>query len=456
MQGLEEPFAAGPARRVELLNRLTAVRTVRAMPETPAHRARRGRPTRAASARRATSGPAPRAGAGRKVLIAAGLALGPVVAIGLARFAYSLLLPAMRADLGWSFAQAGAMNTANALGYLVGAIGAGPLLARAGHRRPYLGGLALTALALLASAATTSFGALIVLRLVAGAAGAVVFIAGAGFVARLVVDLSAARSAALVGGYTAGGGLGVVISAGVLPPVVGLEASGAWRWGWLILGAASLLALAASSPAALDAPEPPSEPGRGLLGWPARALSPTLVAYGLFGAGYIAYVTFIVAFLKTEGFSSTTVSLFWAVLGGAAVAAAFAWGPVLGRLRGGHGPAAVLATTTLGAFLPLAFQGAPSGFASALLFGGGFLAVPAAVINLARCSLSPARVASAIAALTVCFGIGQSVGPVLAGVLSDGPAGVRIGLYLAVAILAAATMVAVAQRPTRSQVGDSG
>jgi hypothetical protein len=48
--------------------------------------------------------------------IPVGLAVGPLVAIGLARFAYALLLPAMRADLDWSYAQAGAMNTANAIG----------------------------------------------------------------------------------------------------------------------------------------------------------------------------------------------------------------------------------------------------------------------------------------------------------------------------------------------------
>ncbi|WP_143266633.1 YbfB/YjiJ family MFS transporter, partial [Paraburkholderia caledonica] len=63
------------------------------------------------------------------LLLAAGLSLGSAIALGLARFAYALLLPSMKLDLGWSFAQAGAMNTANALGYLLGAL-AFPRLAR--------------------------------------------------------------------------------------------------------------------------------------------------------------------------------------------------------------------------------------------------------------------------------------------------------------------------------------
>jgi hypothetical protein len=61
-----------------------------------------------------------------------GLAMGPAVALGLARFAYALLLPSMRTDRGWSFADAGAMNTANAAGYLAGALDTAFCLGRIG------------------------------------------------------------------------------------------------------------------------------------------------------------------------------------------------------------------------------------------------------------------------------------------------------------------------------------
>ena len=52
------------------------------------------------------------------------LSLGAAVSLGITRFAYALLLPVMRADLGWSYTLAGAMNTVNALGYLLGALAA--------------------------------------------------------------------------------------------------------------------------------------------------------------------------------------------------------------------------------------------------------------------------------------------------------------------------------------------
>ena len=67
--------------------------------------------------------------------IVMGLAMGPAVGLGLGRFAYALLLPAMRLDLGWNYAQAGAINTANAAGYLIGALIAAPLAARFGDKR---------------------------------------------------------------------------------------------------------------------------------------------------------------------------------------------------------------------------------------------------------------------------------------------------------------------------------
>ena len=57
------------------------------------------------------------------LLLASALALAAAVSLGFARFSYALLLPPMRAELHWNYFTAGAMNTANAAGYLLGEIG---------------------------------------------------------------------------------------------------------------------------------------------------------------------------------------------------------------------------------------------------------------------------------------------------------------------------------------------
>lgn len=49
----------------------------------------------------------------RTVLI---LALAPAIRLGIARFAYALILPDMRASFGRSYAETGFMNTINAAG----------------------------------------------------------------------------------------------------------------------------------------------------------------------------------------------------------------------------------------------------------------------------------------------------------------------------------------------------
>ena len=80
------------------------------------------------------------------VLVA--LSLAPAVSTSFARFAYALILPAMRADLDLTYSQAGSLNTANALGYLVGALFCARYVPRFGNRRLFGFGMVVTVLGL--------------------------------------------------------------------------------------------------------------------------------------------------------------------------------------------------------------------------------------------------------------------------------------------------------------------
>jgi fucose permease len=79
------------------------------------------------------------------LLTALALSFGAAISLGLARFSYALLLPPMRADLDWSYLLAGAMNTANALGYFLGALATPALLQRLGTKATLMTGALLTA-----------------------------------------------------------------------------------------------------------------------------------------------------------------------------------------------------------------------------------------------------------------------------------------------------------------------
>ncbi len=375
-----------------------------------------------------------------------GLALGPAAGLGLARFGYTLLLPSMRAALHWSFATAGALNAANSAGYLLGALLAGALARRWGARRAFVLSVALTALSLLGTAATGGTLVLAGIRVAGGVFGAVSFIAGAALVAEAGSGSSPRRAAALLSTYSAGVGAGIVISGAAVPWLLAAAPSRAgWRWGWVLLGVLALLALAAAIPAAQSCRKPLIPPAAGQH-WPVSGLRPLLVCYGLFGAGYIAYMTFIVAYLKGRGASPGFITAFWVILGAAGIVSAFAWAPAIARLRAGRAPSVIMAVVSGGTLVPLLSRSPLAAIGSAVLFGASFLALVAAVIAVAQRSLPPHHWTSGITALTVAFATGQCLGPVLAGALSDSPAGLEGGLYLSAGILAAGSVVALAQR----------
>ena len=368
--------------------------------------------------------------------------MGPVIALGLARFAYALLLPAMRTDLGWSYAAAGALNTANAAGYLAGALLATSAARRLGMKRAFLTSIIATAAAVGAAGLTASFATLMVLRFAAGLSGGIAFVTGGAMTA--AIGTTSSRSTLALGIYFSGGGLGIAISALAVPLL--LDAVG-WRGGWLTLGALAAGAVLISIPALLRAPLPTAHTRSAGRSWPVSIIGVQLVGYALFGAGYIAYATFIIAHLRTAShFSAQDISIFWALLGLAAIAGVFAWSPLLVRLKGGWGGAATIGVVAVGAALPLASAAKPLAYVSAVLFGGSFLSTITAVTSLAR-RVAPAQAwTKAIAALTVAFGIGQCIGPFLSVYLSDGPDGVRSGLQLSAGILVCAVIVSAFQR----------
>ncbi|GHF39817.1 putative MFS family arabinose efflux permease [Deinococcus metalli] len=369
------------------------------------------------------------AAGGSALLDMLALSLGAAVALGFARFAYALLLPVMRADLGWSFTLSGAMNAANALGYLLGALAATPLSGRWGLKRVFTGGLLLSALSLLACAATAASAPLLLLRLLAGLGGALVFVSGGGLAA-LAARAHPQRSALLLGVFYGGSGIGIVLSALLLPPLL----VGGWRGAWAALGLASLACLLLTLRPLTRFPERGASPLDGAAPAPLRPLAWTLAAYACFGIGYIAYMTFIVAFLRASG-AGALVTPFWALLGAAVVVNPLVWRALATHARGARAMAVQMLTLATGAALPLLSTHPAALFTSGLLFGVSFLAVVTFTTIITRRVLPEHAWARGIAAFTVVFAAGQVTGPLLTGALADSAGGLRLGLGVSAAVL---------------------
>ncbi len=378
--------------------------------------------------------------------IAAGLSLGPAVSNGLARFAYGLLLPAMRSDLGWSYTQAGSLNTANSVGYLAGALVSLALISRLGPRRLFVWGMALTVLSLAGSALVRDLWAQGLWRVLAGIGGAPVFVAGGAIVSALFPG-DARRSALAIAVYFGGGGLGMLASGLALPPFMAWFGPAGWPLGWLMLALSGFLAFLPSALAAEAAPDAGAgvAPTGGRM--PVLSTAPAMAAYFMFGLGYLIYMTFLVAWMGDAGASTALVAATWATMGAAVTLSSPLWRPVLGRAQGGGAIALTLAVTGAGAALPVAAPGVAGFLASAALFGASFFMVPASVTAFSRTNLAKRHWGPAIALFTVVFAVGQIVGPVAAGALSDRTGGTGAGLAAGAGILLLGALVALAQRP---------
>jgi predicted MFS family arabinose efflux permease len=382
----------------------------------------------------------------KEVITALGLSIGAAVALGFSRFAYGLLLPPMRADLGWSYVEAGALNTANGAGYIAGALVAAWTARRWGTARAFLAGFSVSVLVLLLTAATASFPVLFALRTVGGISNAITFILGAGLTAAICPTQHPRRRGALVVLYVGGVSIGLVLSGAAIPIIL---QGGVQRWpeGWVVLGLISAAGLPVAWRAARNVPEPVGRSTVMLKAHELRQLAPTFVGYGLFGAGYVGYMTFIMALLQKQGGSSEQMIWFWLVLGLVSGGSTLLWGSVLGAFHGGRGPALVFATATLGALPVLVTPGPTAMFVSAILFGGSFLAGPAAVTIVAQRQLPISSWTAAISLLTVGFAFGQTVSPMLAGAISDATGSIAAGFWVSPVLLGFAACVNLLQRP---------
>ena len=390
--------------------------------------------------------------------LAAALSLGAAVSLGITRFAYGLLLPTMRADLGWSFTLAGAMNTANALGYLLGALATPLLLRRCTPVALLVVGSLLASVFMAGSGFFTDAASLLGQRLLAGVASALVFIAGGLLAARLGA-LVPGRMGLLLGVYYGGTGLGIVLSA-VLVPAMLHAATGVphgWAWAWWALAVACVLATGVlawvgrrlqmlTTPVASVAQSVQQR----LFQW--RDFAPGLVGYLLFGMGYISYMTFIVALLKEHGTAPQAITTFYALLGVAVMASSRIWAGLLDRFKGGQALAILNALLGCATVLPALTAAWPLVLLSGVVFGGVFLSVVASTTALVRHNLPQSQWAAGISAFTVVFALGQIVGPTVVGWIADGLgagndlAGLQRGLVFSAGALWLGAAVATRQR----------
>jgi predicted MFS family arabinose efflux permease len=371
------------------------------------------------------------------------LSLTPTVGLGIGRFAYSLVLPDMRDALGWSYSAAGFMNTINAAGYLAGALLASKFIKRFGLSAAVRWGTLACVASLALCALSGNFMVLSFARLLAGVGAAAGFVAGAALAAR-IAQSQPARANFLLSLFYAGPGLGI-LSSGLIAPFV-LQAFGPGSW-WIVWWAMTLLSIVMTLPLLLTAYD--THVGIAEAAPATFSILPVLIylfGYFLFGAGYIAYMTFMIAYVRDAGGGAAAQSAFWCIIGLSAFATPWVWRGVLARDRGGVSTAIILGVNAIGAALPLFGHSAALLATSALVFGVSFFAVVGSTTAFVRFNYPPAAWPTAIAAMTIAFGIGQTLGPTVTGAITDAMGSLSYALNAGAAMLALGAVAAAFQK----------
>ena len=368
--------------------------------------------------------------------LALGGLLALAAAIGVGRFVYTPILPPMVEALQLTKTQAGLIASANFVGYLAGALVAA--LSLPGSRRAWLiGALAVNALCLAAMGVTTALPLFLVLRLLAGMASAFALI----FSSALVLDrLASAGRSGLSAVHFAGVGSGIAVSAALVAILVSDGAA----WNMLWFASAVLAAMAGLAVLRMVPPEPSAAPAAGPT---ARArvsadFVALVVAYGLFGFGYIITATFIVDMVRGTAALRPLEPYIWVLFGVSAAPSVALW-TALGRRWGILKTFAVASVVeAAGVAASALWLHALGVIVAALFVGGTFMGLTALGLIAAR-ETADGDPRGRIALMTASFSFGQILGPAFAGFVYDATGSLAMPSLVAAAALVAAAVLSV-------------
>ncbi|GAC1477480.1 MAG: YbfB/YjiJ family MFS transporter [Acetobacteraceae bacterium] len=318
--------------------------------------------------------------------------------LGIGRFVYTPILPAMAEALGLSGRQAGLIASANFAGYLLGAVVAMSPRLPGGARRWFVGGLLVGAATIVGMAGASGLWAFMGLRFLGGASSAFVLVLGTASVLDSLGRAGLGRHRWI---HYAGVGLGIAVSAVV---VAVAEAWGAsWRVLWLAPGLV----------AALMAPVPAVQlrwrgaPARG--GTARGRLGPGLVGlavcHGLFGFGYVVTATFLVAIVRGSASGRVLEPVVWVIVGVAAIPSSLLWDRLGSRFGARRAYSLACVIEGVGVLAGGAWPTAAGAIIAASLLGATFMGLTALGFSAAR-ELGEAGQARRFAVVKTAVGIG--------------------------------------------------
>lgn len=377
--------------------------------------------------------------------------------LGVARFAFGMILPSMGDGLLLSRQEMGLVSTGSFVGYLVGAFCSGQVARRIGARATILASLLVIGGSIVLVALSSSFWQVFVTFTFTGLGSGTGNVACVGLVSHWFLRSVRGRAAGVV---VTGSGYAMMLSGVIMPPINGWFGPRGWRVSWVVL---AVLVTVTALLALLVLRDEPEQIGLAPVGHavrdaghqvhvsPAEQRRATIhlgLIYASFGFSYIIYATFLVTTLvRDRGFSEAAAGWIWFAVGFFSIFS----GPLFGALSDGLGRRLGLAASFGCHALAYALVGfslpTVSLYLSVLIFGLSAWSIPGIMGAAAGDYMGPAQAVQSLGTLTVFMGVGQAVGPAVAGVLGERSGTFASSYLLAAATAGAAVVLCLALRP---------
>ena len=357
---------------------------------------------------------------------------GLVLTIGLARFAYTPLLPSLQLQTGLTDAAAGGLAAINYAGYMSGALAATWIDDVRWRHWHYSAGLWMALLTVAAMALTTWMPAWALIRYIGGLCGATGMLLGSGLVLGWLIRQGRRPELGL---YFIGLGLGIVVSA------VGAWALAQWwpTWSdqWLAFAALGLVFFVPAwkwRPPVPPHVAPAHAAASGSLG-SRRWTWAMVTSYFAAGWGFVISATFTVAIVEREPALAGVGPLAWAMVGLAAMPAVFIWDLVARRVGEKRALLLAFGLQTVSVILPAISGDLWAALAGAVGYGATFIGIVSLTLALAG-RRAPSNPGKAMAKLTLSYGVAQILAPVIAGHMAQTTGTFKGALWLTAAVMA--------------------
>jgi predicted MFS family arabinose efflux permease len=359
-----------------------------------------------------------------------------ILALGVARFAYTPLLPLMQQQAGLGIAAAGWLAAINYAGYLSGALIASRISSLVLKDKLYRIGMVLAIVSTLVMGLTTNVVIWALSRYVAGLTSAAAMLLSTGLIMNWLIRHNHRSE---MGIHFAGIGLGIAGCAGaVMLFTPWLD----WREQWF---AFTLLGCVLLVPALRWLP-PPDASGLTNSGQKLQDKPPSLLylrvfmaAYFCAGFGYVVSVTFIVAIVNQLPGLSGWGNLVFLAIGVGAAPACILWDLIARRT--GDLNALILAAMLqiAGILLPVLLPGQLwAAVFGSFVFGATFIGMVSLVLSMAG-RYYPTMPAKMMGKMTLSYGTAQIIGPAITGLIGARFGSYNAGLYAAAGIMVLGT-----------------